>query len=455
VLAGSLARQGLRASPLAPPPVSNDEPVDPPHACAVQRWAASGAMALTGRPDGTPQWPVGDVIERLEAAARMISVFSREMGAEVTVDVGGVLTDRAAARGWSAGGSTSAGGRCRLLAASDGWVALSLARQSDLELVGALVSARVDAVAGVGVPASPAGAVEPEAWEQAARHARRTEATAFTARAQLLGLPAGNLPRRRPRPGAPWSVTVLGAPSHHRPSPPVVVDFSALWAGPLCAHLLGQAGARVVKVEDRVRPDAARWGDPVLFERLHRGHQSVTVDLGTPEGRATVHRLVDRADVVIEASRPRALHALGLSPVGFCAARPGRTWVSITGYGRTGPRSNWVAFGDDAAAAGGLVAHPTGEEPVFCADAIADPASGLYAATAALASISQGGGHLVDCSMVTAAAYANADDGCRRVHLVERSPSGWTVSHEDLSSPVPVALPGRPWRRAPVGDRRR
>jgi crotonobetainyl-CoA:carnitine CoA-transferase CaiB-like acyl-CoA transferase len=157
----------------------------------------------------------------------------------------------------------------------------------------------------------------------------------------------------------------------------------------------------------------------------------VSVAFTTPDGRDELRRLVAEADVVIEASRPRALEALGFAPAAFCAARPGRTWVSITGHGRRGPRANWVAFGDDAAAAGGLVARDRRGDPVFCADAAADPVSGLYAAVGALASLSAGGGHLVDCAMARAAAYAGAGASCRRPHGVEHDGEGWVVAHLD------------------------
>ena len=209
-----------------------------------------------------------------------------------------------------------------------------------------------------------------------------------------------------------------------------------MWAGPLCAQLLGRCGAEVVKVEDVSRPDVARLGDPWLFEELHAGHEQVVLDFGSEAGRRALGELVDQADVVIEASRPRALGHLGLGPEQFLGSRPGRTWISITGHGRSGTRSNWVAFGDDAAAGGGLVsgADPTG--PVFCADAIADPISGLCGATGALASIVNGGGHLVDCSMTAASAFANHVTGCEEDHRTDRRGDEWFVAHGSRSRHV-------------------
>ena len=124
---------------------------------------------------------------------------------------------------------------------------------------------------------------------------------------------------------------------------------------------------------------------------------------------------------MIEASRPRALAALGLAP-DMIPHRPGQVWLSITGYGRALPGR--VAFGDDAAVAGGLVGWVSGAdgadgaagaspEPVFCADAIADPLAGACGALAVALSRSAGGGELIDLPMrdVAAAFAATPDHG--------------------------------------------
>ena len=97
-----------------------------------------------------------------------------------------------------------------------------------------------------------------------------------------------------------------------------------MWAGPLCARLLGLAGAEVIKVESPARPDGARSGNGEFFDWLHAGHRSLSADFGTREGRTALRALLEAADVVIEASRPRALAALGLAPDMHPApARPG------------------------------------------------------------------------------------------------------------------------------------
>jgi crotonobetainyl-CoA:carnitine CoA-transferase CaiB-like acyl-CoA transferase len=177
------------------------------------------------------------------------------------------------------------------------------------------------------------------------------------------------------------------------------VDLLALWAGPLCARLLGLAGARVVKVESTTRPDGARFGSPGLYRWLHGGHESLVTDF-VPGGGGPA-AIIAEADIVIEASRPRALRRLGVYAERFLAARPGRVWLSITGYGRDDDR---IAFGDDAAVAGGLAGRDGDGAPVFLGDAIADPVTGIFAAQAVARSLADGGGELLGVSMAACAA---------------------------------------------------
>ncbi len=102
--------------------------------------------------------------------------------------------------------------------------------------------------------------------------------------------------------------------------------------------------------------------------------------------------------MVIEASRPRALEQLGIVAADVVRAGGPRVWVSITGYGRHDTATGRVAFGDDAAAAGGLVVWAD-DSPLFCADAVADPLTGLTAAHACLEALAEGGRWLLDVSM--------------------------------------------------------
>ncbi|MEU5755943.1 CoA transferase [Streptomyces sp. NPDC047829] len=302
----------------------------------------------------------------------------------VTVDLPTALLLRAQLTGLPRPGRTSAGGSCRLFETRDGWAAVNLARADDHAALPALLGLLT------------AGD------KDLARGARLTTAARLAAAAQAVGIPAAALGGERSR-RAPVVARAHG-PRRPRPLDGLrVLDLSSLWAGPLCARVLGLAGARVTKVESTTRPDGARRGNPEFYAWLHGGQESLVLDFSTGALRAAV----DRADVVIEASRPRALRRLGVVAEDFLAARPGRVWVGITGYGRDDDR---IAFGDDAAVAGGLVGRDSSGDPVFLADALADPVTGLYAAHAAVRSLAAGGGELL-CVSMAACAAALADAG--------------------------------------------
>jgi hypothetical protein len=364
-------------------------------------WAASGVVPLTGLPEGPPLRPPGAAAL---AARRLMGSFGElasALGTPVALDGAALLGERAAFTGGRRAGSVSVGGACRLIPAADGLLAVSLARPDDPLLAGALVGAEI----------------EGPAHEAVAHWAHDRPVDEVVAAAMELGLAISGVGERRYRPGSctaadlvakavGGAVPILTPPVQRqsRPaSPPLVVDFSALWAGPLCAHLLGLAGARVIKVESHNRPDGARRGNRDFYDLLHGGHEAISVDPRNADDAALIRELVAAADIVIEASRPRALAGWGLSAEE--AARDGTTWVSITAYGRYGPNTQRIGFGDDIAAAAGLVAvEPDTGTTVFCGDAIADPLSGVTAAVLALDGYLQPGGQVLDVSMADVAA---------------------------------------------------
>lgn len=302
---------------------------------------------------------------RVEAA---LDAAASALGDELGVDGPAVLRERQELLGIAPAGTISAGGTCRLLRASDRWFALNLARRDDLDAVAAWMGHEW----------------EPPVWDAVEAAARGMTAEAAVERAQLLGIPAAVAVAPAEYQGS--SVVVGHAeprPVTRRERAPTVVDLSALWAGPLCAKLLGASlNVRVVKVEHIARPDGARAGPPAFWRSLNGGKEERHLDLASATGRAELAELLAHARIVVSAARPRALAQLGLDPVGFAAH--GGVWVSITGYGLQGPRANWVAFGDDAAVAGGAaVAAGEPDAPVFVGDAVADPLSGLAGAVVA------------------------------------------------------------------------
>jgi crotonobetainyl-CoA:carnitine CoA-transferase CaiB-like acyl-CoA transferase len=384
---------------------------------AASDWAASGAMSLTGHTDGPPLDEPAPLAAAAHGAAAVLRLLTRAGGHEVAVDGPALLGERAALADLTRAGHRTVGGHGRLLRTSDGWCAVSLPRAEDRELVPAWLEQN-----------GPTGRVD--VWPFVERELERRGSGDMVARARDLGLMAAPLhepgtsahdeqaqARAQTFPWAPWLVDGAAPPSAPRAvtrtsmgrfGTPLVVDLSALWAGPLAANLLGLAGARVVKVEDRHRPDGTRRGSPALFDLLHAGHESVAVDLSDGRDRARVLALLARADVVVESSRPRALEALGLHAELVRDRNPDVVWLSVTGYGATGPGRNWAALGDDAAVGAGLVV-PTADGPVFCADAIADPLAGLHAAVAVVAAVVSGRGAHIDVALREVAGYALGD----------------------------------------------
>lgn len=344
---------------------------------AVSRWGSSGLAYLTGLPDGPPDFSRANVLARAE---RVAAAVGRRL--DIAVDAAGLLTGRAALLGLTRRGRVSAGGATRLLAARDGWCAITLSRPDDVAAVPALLEA--DEVA-----ADP--------WPALRRWAATHPVSAITERAALLDIPAAGLGEAAPR--GP-RIDRLGPRATTRgPTGLLVADLSSMWAGPLCGRLLARAGATVVKVESPRRPDGTRAGNRAFFDWINGQKLSYCVDFDDQADE--LRELLAAADIVIEGSRPAALARRRLGP-DHVAPWSGRIWLRITGYDDHRP-----AFGDDAAVAGGLVGAAAGADvkgPVFCGDAIADPLAGLEAALAVADSLTRGGGELIHVSMANVAA---------------------------------------------------
>jgi hypothetical protein len=283
-------------------------------------WARSGAMALTGRAGGPAFGPPAGFVERVHRLEETLLAELARTGVAVAVDALAMLGERAALTGLRRQGDRSCGGATRLLRAGDGWLALSLARPSDLELLGAWLGTAAC------LPEDPWSSVTPVLAERSVAE--------LVNGAVLLGLPVAGLPAEQRLASTDGDLPVVaeqfGAAPPAEVAELLVVDLSSLWAGPLCAQMLGLAGARIVKVESTGRPDGARFGPPAFFDLLHAGHETVALDFTTPEGREDLRRLLDAADVVIEASRPRALRQLGIDAEALLH-NDLRVWLSITG----------------------------------------------------------------------------------------------------------------------------
>ncbi len=129
----------------------------------------------------------------------------------------------------------------------------------------------------------------------------------------------------------------------------MVLDLSRVLAGPLCAMILGDLGAKVVKVERPGAGDETRgWGPPfdergesAYFLSVNRNKLGVAADLGTSAGRGTVLDLMRDADVVIDNYRRGSLARLGIDPDQIRRERPRLIWLSISGFGPDSERAGY------------------------------------------------------------------------------------------------------------------
>ncbi|MDQ7840318.1 MAG: CoA transferase [bacterium] len=193
----------------------------------------------------------------------------------------------------------------------------------------------------------------------------------------------------------------------------LVVDLTRALAGPYCTLMLGDFGARVIKIEVPTGGDDTRgWGPPFIagesayFLGINRNKESLTLDLKTPEGQQVLGRLIARADVLVENFRPGIMERLGFAYPAVRTLNPGLVYCSISGFGQDGPYRERTAYDLILQGMGGLMGI-TGEEggpPVKVGVAVTDIAAGMFAAYGILAALRvrdrTGRGQLVDVSML-------------------------------------------------------
>jgi alpha-methylacyl-CoA racemase len=189
-----------------------------------------------------------------------------------------------------------------------------------------------------------------------------------------------------------------------------VIELAGIGPGPMCAMLLADLGADVVRI-DRLEPSGLGLAMDPKFDVTSRNRRSVALGLKTPAGVATALRLIDRADVLIEGFRPGVAERLGLGPQDCQARNPGLVYGRMTGFGQTGPLA--MAAGHDLnyiALSGALHAiGSAGAKPVPPLNLVGDYGGGaLYLAFGILAALFErqrsGLGQVVDASMVDGAA---------------------------------------------------
>ncbi len=167
-----------------------------------------------------------------------------------------------------------------------------------------------------------------------------------------------------------------------------ILDLTRVLSGPYCTMLAADMGARVIKIEHPRRGDDTRaWGPPfqqgesAYYLSINRNKESVALDYTTPDGRAALDALIAKADVLVENFRPGTLDARGLGYAALTAKHPRLIYVSISGFGHTGPRRDEAGYDAVIQAEGGLMSitgTPDGP-PVRLGVAVADIVAGMFA----------------------------------------------------------------------------
>jgi crotonobetainyl-CoA:carnitine CoA-transferase CaiB-like acyl-CoA transferase len=215
----------------------------------------------------------------------------------------------------------------------------------------------------------------------------------------------------------------------------LVIDLSRAVAGPHAAMLLGDLGARVIKVERPGQGDEARdWGPPFVsgvdgesvstyFLASNRNKASITLDLKEPDDIGRLRRLLARADVLIENFRPGTLAKLGLTNQELMALNPRLVVLAISGFGHDGPESGRPGYDQIAQGEAGLmsVTGSQRDDPQRVGVPIADLLAGTYGAYGVLAALHErsrtGRGQIVRTSLLAAVVASHGYQG-----------SAWTVA---------------------------
>jgi len=201
----------------------------------------------------------------------------------------------------------------------------------------------------------------------------------------------------------------------------VVVDLSRALAGPHAAMMLGDLGARVIKVEAPGTGDDTRgWGPPFVtppdggerestyFLSCNRNKESITLDLKTEDGADTLARLVRHADVLVENFRTGVLDRLGFGMPRLTELNPRLVILSITGFGHDGPEGGRPGYDQIAQGESGImsVTGPIGGEPTRVGVPIGDLLAGMYGAYGVVAALHErertGRGRTVRTSLLAA-----------------------------------------------------
>ncbi len=194
-----------------------------------------------------------------------------------------------------------------------------------------------------------------------------------------------------------------------------VVDCTQVMAGPYCTLLLADMGADVIKIEKPGGDDSRRMGPPFIngesaaFLGVNRNKRSVALDFRRGVDRAVFRKLARQADIVAENFRPGAMDRLGLGPEELRREHPELIYVSVSGFGQTGPYRERPGYDLVAQGMSGMMSvtgYPD-SPPVKVSVPLADLSAGMFAAYGALSAyihrLKTGEGQVVDTSLLESA----------------------------------------------------
>jgi crotonobetainyl-CoA:carnitine CoA-transferase CaiB-like acyl-CoA transferase len=218
----------------------------------------------------------------------------------------------------------------------------------------------------------------------------------------------------------------------------VVIDLTRALAGPHAAMMMGDLGARVIKVETPGTGDDTRgWGPPFVapgqvpstadaddrestyFLSCNRNKESITLDLKSEDGREVLTRLIRKADVLLENFRPGVLDRLGFPGSELHRVNPRLVVLSISGFGHDGPEGGRAGYDQIAQGEGGLMSltGPGPDQPQRVGVPIGDLLAGMYGAYGVLAALLErertGHGQIVRTSLLAAIVGVHAFQGTR------------------------------------------
>ena len=223
-----------------------------------------------------------------------------------------------------------------------------------------------------------------------------------------------------------------------------VLDFSRVLAGPYCTMILADLGARVIKVEKIGTGDDTRAfgpfvdGESAYFMCFNRGKESIVLDIKSPRDRELLERLLDEADVVVENFRPGVMDRLGYGADRLAKTHPNIVYVSISGFGHSGPFSDLPGYDMVVQAMGGVMSLTGWPDapPARVGTSFGDLGAALFAAvgiTAALYKRTQNAqGGRVDIGMLDCQA-ALMETALARFDVEGKVPTRTGDSHPSLA----------------------